>query len=64
MKPNSTWHANSQRVRILMMSVISGHEQYGRKYLTLPDDKELLALLPRKEIRHLGLKGTTENSLW
>ena len=26
MKPNSTWYANSQRVRILMMSVISGHE--------------------------------------
>ena len=25
MKPNSTWYANSQRVRILMMSVISGH---------------------------------------
>ena len=26
MKPNSTWYANSQRIRILMMSVISGHE--------------------------------------
>ena len=25
MKPNSTWYANSQRIRILMMSVISGH---------------------------------------
>ena len=27
MKPNSTWYANSQRTRILMMSVISGHDQ-------------------------------------
>ena len=26
MKPNSTWYANSQRIRILMTSVISGHE--------------------------------------
>ena len=26
MKPNSTWYANLQRIRILMMSVISGHE--------------------------------------
>ena len=25
MKPNSTWYANSQPIRILMMSVISGH---------------------------------------
>ena len=25
MKPNSAWHANSQRIKILMMSVISGH---------------------------------------
>ena len=26
MKSNSTWYANSQRIRILMMSVISGHD--------------------------------------
>ena len=26
MKANSTWYANSQRIRILMMSVISGHD--------------------------------------
>ena len=26
MKPNSAWYANSQRIRILIMSVISGHE--------------------------------------
>ena len=26
MKSNSTWYANSQRIKILMMSVISGHE--------------------------------------
>ena len=26
MKPNSTWYANLQRIRILMMSVISGQE--------------------------------------
>ena len=26
MQPNATWYANSQRIRILMMSVISGHE--------------------------------------
>ena len=26
MKPNSTWYANSQRIKILMMSIISGHE--------------------------------------
>ena len=25
MKPYSTWYANSQQIRILMMSVISGH---------------------------------------
>ena len=25
MKPNSTWYANSQRIRVLMISVISGH---------------------------------------
>ena len=25
MKRNSTWYANLQRIRILMMSVISGH---------------------------------------
>ena len=25
MKPNSTWYANLQRIRILMMSVISAH---------------------------------------
>ena len=25
MKPDSTWYANSQRIRILMMSIISGH---------------------------------------
>ena len=25
MKPNSTWYASSQRIRISMMSVISGH---------------------------------------
>ena len=31
MKPNSTWYANSQRIRILMMSVISGHEISKRK---------------------------------
>ena len=28
MKPNSTWYANSQRIRILMMSVISGRAEY------------------------------------
>ena len=33
MKPNSTWYANSQRIRILMMSVISGHVQSGRSKL-------------------------------
>ena len=26
MRPNSTYYANSQRIRILMMSVISGHD--------------------------------------
>ena len=30
MKPYSTWYANSQRIRILMMSVISGHV-HGRR---------------------------------
>ena len=25
MKPNTTWYANSQRIGILMMSVVSGH---------------------------------------
>ena len=35
MKPNSTWYANSQRIRILMMSVISGHENFAQK-----EDKE------------------------
>ena len=29
MKPSSTWYANSQRIRILMMSVISGHVYYN-----------------------------------
>ena len=28
MEPNSTWYANSQRIRILMMSVISGRAEY------------------------------------
>ena len=27
MKPNSTWHANLRQIRLLMMSVIFGHEQ-------------------------------------
>ena len=26
MKPNSTWYENSQRIRILVMYVISGHD--------------------------------------
>ena len=32
MKPNSTWYANLQRIRILMMFVISGHEIHFKKY--------------------------------
>ena len=37
MKPNSTWYSNSQRIRILMMSVISGHEQQrGLRYHLAP----------------------------
>ena len=35
MKPNSTWYANSQRIRILMMSVISGHAVYAFEKTTL-----------------------------
>ena len=31
MKPNLTWYANSQRIRISMMSVISGH---GLSYIS------------------------------
>ena len=35
MKPNSTWYANSQRIRILMMSVISGHERKNEQVVTM-----------------------------
>ena len=33
MKPNSTWYANLQRIRILMMPVISGHDKHKKSDL-------------------------------
>ena len=44
MKPNSTWYANSQRIRILMMSVISGHV-LSQTELTVRDIARLIGKL-------------------
>ena len=44
MKPNSTWYANLQRIRILMMSVISGHV-LSQTELTVRDIARLIGKL-------------------
>ena len=57
MKPNSTWYANSQRIRILMMSVISGHDLrkiYNRNEIT-KDQYDNIRPVSTKPARALGL---------
>ena len=54
MKPNSTWYANSQRIRILMMSVISGHD---RGVVNIPYVKGLSEQFKRVAEKH-GVRTT------
>ena len=61
MKPNSTWYANSQRIRILMMSVISGHGLYLMRVTydsIFSHTYNLMALEPNPPCQHSLWKET------
>ena len=54
MKPNSTWYANSQRIGILMLSVISGHVkniQFKKKAIGQNTNIIINAPLPNYRLR-------------